>query len=161
MRLTNPSATCTKPSQVSRGTKTTPTVSRHKLDPRRGQVECRDNHTSLQIGDTRSNPGGSQTTCKHLNIQVGKPWTGPWRVSSQCNRLKYLRFEPKTNPTETDMADIISCRSSLLGRITNMETIISRVSIQLQNLAQHMMYTEYVKRLIEIQFDAKNSLTTI
>ena len=51
--------------------------------------------------------------------------------------------------------------SSLSGRITNMETILSRVSIQLQNLAQHMMYTEYVKRLREIQFDAKNSLTTI
>ena len=89
-----------------------------------------------------------------MDIQVGKPWTGPRRVSSQCNRLKYLRFEPKTNPTETDMADIISCRSSLLGRITNMETIISRVSRPVQNLAHHMTFTDYVKMLREIQFDA-------
>ena len=60
------------------------------------------------------------------------------------------------------MAHLTSCRISLLSRIVyNPKTILSRVSLPVQKLAHHMMYTVYVKMLREFQFDAKNYLTTI
>ena len=52
------------------------------------------------------------------------------------------------------MADLTSCRISLLSRIVYMETILSRVSLPVQNLAHHMMYTDYV--VVAVKIVARN-----
>ena len=60
------------------------------------------------------------------------------------------------------MATLTDLKGSLCSRTSTMETILSLDNLPpVQNLAQHMDYTDCVERLNKLYFEATSTLVTI
>ena len=59
------------------------------------------------------------------------------------------------------MSTLVSLKDSLRSRTNIMETLLGRITLLVQDLAQHIEYTDYIKRINELYFEATSSLLTI
>ena len=59
------------------------------------------------------------------------------------------------------MATLANLKSSLRSKTSLMETILGRIKMPIQNLAQHMECTDYIKRINELYFEATSNLLDI
>ena len=84
---------------------------------------------------------------------TGKPSNQP---QDPDTALHITRSAPDTN-----MSTLANLKSSLRNRTRAMETLLGRITIPIQNLAQEMECTEYIKRINEMDFESNSNLLDI
>ena len=69
---------------------------------------------------------------------------------------KHHRSAPDTN-----MSDLTSLKSSLRSRVHTIEVLLGTMTTPVQNLAQEIEHTGYIKRINEMTFEANGNLLDI
>ena len=94
-------------------------------------------------------------------------WTQP-----ETNKIPQVsQVSQVTNPTttlyitrpvpDTNMSHLANLKSSLRNRTRAMETLLGRITIPIQNLAEEMECTGYIKRINEMDFEANSNFLDI